>query len=136
MAKMTQRMKNVFEKIPAVVVATASSEGIPNAVLVGAKKIIDDETILLSDQFLNKTLRNLKENPRVAITIWENFEGYQIKGTASIETSGKIFDDTAKWAEELGKAINFPLKTKSAVVIKITEIYGVSPGPKAGAKLA
>jgi predicted pyridoxine 5'-phosphate oxidase superfamily flavin-nucleotide-binding protein len=32
--------------------------------------------------------------------------------------------------------VGFPLKSKGAVVIQIAEIYGVSPGPGAGKKLA
>jgi len=99
------------------------------------KKIIDDETILISDQYFDKTLKNLKNNPRAAITIWDKFEGYQIKGTITIETSGKRFEETAQWIKEKGEALNFPLKSKGAVVLKITDIYIVSPGPDAGKKV-
>jgi len=34
------------------VLATATGDGTPNAVPMAAKKIIDDETILLSDQYI------------------------------------------------------------------------------------
>ena len=54
MAKMTDRMMALFTKVPAVVLATSTRKGIPNAVPVGAKKILDSETILISDQYLNK----------------------------------------------------------------------------------
>jgi hypothetical protein len=103
---------------------------------VNAKKIIDDETILISDQFFNKTLKNLKENPQVAITIWDKLENYQFKGTVTIETSGKRFEETAKWIDEMAKKLNLPIKSKGAVILKLTEIYNVSPGPQAGAKIA
>ena len=136
MAKMTERMKSLFEKVSAVTLATATEDGYPNAVPVGAKKILDDETILISDQFLNKTLANLKANPRVAVTFWEGHEGYQLKGSVTIETSGKRFEDTAAWIEELGNKVGFPLKSKGAVIFRIEEIYGVSPGPGAGKKLS
>lgn len=42
--------------------ATASKNGIPNVVPIGAFKVFDDGTILVSDQFFNKTLANMKEN--------------------------------------------------------------------------
>ncbi|MBP1709261.1 MAG: hypothetical protein H6Q46_245, partial [Deltaproteobacteria bacterium] len=48
MAKLTQRIKEIFEKQGTVVLATASKEGMPNVVPVNAKKILDDETILIS----------------------------------------------------------------------------------------
>jgi hypothetical protein len=135
MAQMTERMMELFNKVPAVVLVTATPDGTPNAVPVGAKKIIDSETVLISDQFLNKTLANLKANPKVAVTFWEGHEGYQLKGTITIETSGKRYEETAKWIEELGNKAGFPLKSKGAVILKIDEIYGVSPGPGAGKKL-
>ena len=136
MAKMTERMMEVFTKVPTAVLATATADGTPNAVPVGAKKIIDDETILISDQFFGKTLANIKANPKVALTYWEGHEGYQIKGTVTVETSGARFEETAKWIEEMGNKAGFPLKSKGAVILKIDEIYGVAPGPGAGKKLA
>ena len=135
MAQMTERMMELFNKVPAVVLVTATTDGTPNAVPVGAKKIIDAETILISDQFLNKTLANLKANPKVAVTYWEGHEGYQIKGTITIETSGQRFEETAKWIDDMSAKAGFPLKSKGAVILKIDEIYGVSPGPGAGKKL-
>jgi len=136
MAKMNQRIKEIFENQQIVVLATADKNWNPNVVPINAKKIIDDETILISDQFLNKTLTNMKENPQVAITCWDKLEGYQIKVKATIETSGPLYQDTARWIEDLGKKLNLPIKSKGAVVVKITEIYDVSPGPKAGVKIA
>ncbi len=135
MAKMTKRMKTLFEKVPTAILATATVDGTPNAVPVGAKKIIDDETILISDQFFNKTLENLTANPSVAITWWEGHEGYQIKGTATVETTGQRFEDTARWMEERSAKAGFPLKSKGAVIIHVDAVYGVSPGPGAGKQL-
>ena len=136
MAKMDDRVKEIFQKRQNVVLATASKEGIPNVVVVGAKKIINDETILISDQYFDKTLANMKENPQAAVTVWDETEGYQIKGTATIETSGPRFEETARWIEDLGKKFNLPLKSKGAVILKITDIYTISPGSNAGQKIA
>ena len=59
-----------------------------------------------------------------------------MKGAATIETEGQRFADTARWIEELSSKAGFPLKSKGAVIIKIGEIYGVTPGPGAGKQLA
>lgn len=136
MAQMTSRMKELFESVPTAVVATADPDGTPNVVPVGAKKIIDDETILISDQFFNKTIANMKANPKIAVSFWEGREGYQLKGEITIETSGKRFEETAKWIEDLGNRAGAPLKSKGAIIMKIEAIYGLSPGPGAGKKLA
>ncbi|MCF8110853.1 MAG: pyridoxamine 5'-phosphate oxidase family protein [Desulfobacteraceae bacterium] len=136
MAQMTERMKELFNEVPTAVLATATPDGTPNAVPVGAKKIIDDETILISDQFFNKTLANMKSNPKIAVSFWKEREGYQLKGSVTIETSGRRYEETAKWIEERGKKRGVPLKSKGAVIMNIEEIYGLAPGPGAGKKLA
>ena len=136
MAAMTARIKELFDKVPTVVLSTASLEGVPNSVPIGAKKIIDDETVLFSDQFMNKTLANINASPKVAVTFWEGREGYQLKGSVTMETSGPRFEETAAWIEVLGNKIGFPLKSKGAIILSIEEIYTVSSGPGAGKKLA
>jgi predicted pyridoxine 5'-phosphate oxidase superfamily flavin-nucleotide-binding protein len=138
MATLNERMKEIFTKQGILVLGTADLKGVPNAVPVGAVKILDDETILISDQFFLKTLNNLRENPRAAISFWETDggEGYQIKGDASIHTEGKIYEDTVEWIREFSEKVGHPLKSKGAIVIKITEIYSVKPGPDAGKRIA
>ena len=138
MAKMTEQVKSIFNSQRIVVFSTASKDGIPNAVPIGAKKIIDDETILISNQYFDKTLKNIMENPRAGLTFWDikTHEGYQVKGTITIETSGERFEKTAKWIEEMGKAKKKPLKSKGSVILKITDVYCVTAGKDAGKKIA
>ena len=135
MAQMTEKIIEMFEKVPDAILATATTDGIPNAVPVGAKKIVDNETILISDQFFNKTLANMKANPKVSLTFWEGHEGYQIKGSVTIETTGTRFEETSKWIEEMGKKVGIPLKSKGAVILTIDEIYSLTPGPDAGKRI-
>ena len=135
MGKLNQRMKEIFNNQQVIVLSTCSREGVPNVVPMSAKKVLDDDTILLSNQFFNKTLKNLRDNPKASIAIWDNMEGYQIKGAVTIETSGQIFEETANWIDKMGKQLGLPLKCKGAVILKIEEIFNVSPGPKAGEKV-
>jgi predicted pyridoxine 5'-phosphate oxidase superfamily flavin-nucleotide-binding protein len=137
MASLSERMKEIFSKQRIFVLGTADLNGIPNAVPIGAVKLLDDETILISDQYFHKTLNNLKQNPSVAISFWEmeTGEGYQIKGKAAIHTEGQIYQDTAEWIRRRGEEIGHPLKSKGAIVVKITAIYEVSPGSNAGRRV-
>jgi len=136
MASLNERMKEIFAKQRIFVLGTADLNGVPNVVPVGSVRMLDDETILVSDQYFHKTLDNLRENPKVAISFWEMSEGYQIKGRAKIHTEGKIYEETAEWIRRRSEEIGRPLKSKGAVVIKITAIYSVSPGSKAGQRVA
>ena len=138
MALLNDRMKEIFAKQGVFVLGTADLKGVPNVVPVGAVKILDDETILVSDQYFLKTLNNLRENPRASMSFWEleKGEGYQIKGETEIHTEGKIYEETVEWISELSKKYGHPLKSKGAVVIRITSIYSVTPGPDAGRRIA
>jgi len=54
--------------IPAIIV-TCSSEGIPNATIISQVYWVDATHVALSFQFFNKTVRNVRENPRAAVCI-------------------------------------------------------------------
>lgn len=62
-------IKDIFEKERFHQLATASKNGDPNCSYIGAKYILDDETIIVVDNFMKKTLKNILENPKVAIAI-------------------------------------------------------------------
>ncbi|MFA7695426.1 MAG: pyridoxamine 5'-phosphate oxidase family protein, partial [Methanoregula sp.] len=79
----------------------------------------------------NKTLANLKENPNVAVSFWGEKGGFQIKGTVTIHTNDEVFKKDAAWVKDL-KAT---LVAKSAIVVKITGVFQLRPGPGAGQKL-
>jgi predicted pyridoxine 5'-phosphate oxidase superfamily flavin-nucleotide-binding protein len=136
MAKMTKPMQELLNKVPIAILATATPDGIPNAVPIGAKKIIDNQTVLISDQLFNKTLANMKANPRVSLTYWEGNEGYQIKGPVTIETTGRRFEETARWIKEMSEKMGLPFRSKGAVILQVEEIYAIGPGPIAGKRLA
>lgn len=131
MVKLTPEIKEALAAVKLVYLATASKKGVPNAVPVGAFKLLDDETMLISDQFFNKTLANLKENPYAAVTFWGEKGGFQVKGTTAIHTGDEVFKKDAAWVKELKST----LVAKSAVVLKIDGVYQIKPGPGAGQKI-
>ncbi len=51
----------------------------------------------------------MKTNPQASVTYWEGREGYQLKGTVSIETSGPRYENTVRWIDELSARIGAPL---------------------------
>lgn len=111
--------------------ATSSKNGIPNVVPIGAFRVVDDGTLMISDQFFLKTLKNMKENPHAALSWWGERGGFQIKGTVTIHTDDEIFRQDVAWMKEIQPR----LKPKAAVLLKITDVYQVKPGPDAGKKL-
>jgi uncharacterized protein len=135
MAKMTKEMQEMVNRVGLKQIATADKNGVPNVVPINFMKIVDDETILASAVFMGKTFQNLKENPVCALSVWEGFSGYQFKFSVTIETEGTVFEETNSWTMEEGKKLGLPLKSKGAVLMKVTDIFSISPGPDAGKKL-
>ena len=66
MAKVTEEIKESLKGTKIAFLATASKDGTPNVVPIAALKFLDDETLLISDQYFGKTLKNLLENPKIA----------------------------------------------------------------------
>jgi uncharacterized protein len=131
MVKLTEEIKETLAATKHVWLATVSKDGTPNVVVIGAFKLLDDESMLISDQFFLKTMKNLQENSKVAVSWWGEKGGYQIKGIALIHKDDAIFKEDVEWMKV--KAPRFA--PKSAVVVKITEAYVLKAGPDAGKKL-
>jgi predicted pyridoxine 5'-phosphate oxidase superfamily flavin-nucleotide-binding protein len=122
MVKFTREMLDTAEhKAAPFIMATADRNGKPNGVPMGVARFISDDEILIIDNLMQKTRRNLEENPWVAVSFWGKGKGYQMKGKARVETSGKDYDETKKWLAERGAPAH--AKCKAVVIIKVEEIY-------------
>ncbi len=81
---------------------------------------------------MKKTRKNIEENPNVSIVTKDAQKNpYQFKGTAEIFESGKIFEEVVEWAQNVMTKLN----PKAAIVVKVTDVYSVKPGPEAGKKV-
>ncbi|UWG95548.1 pyridoxamine 5'-phosphate oxidase family protein [Dehalobacter sp. DCM] len=134
MARLSSEIKSVFSKQDVFPVATASSDGTPNVVPMTFVKILDDDKLLIVDNFMNKTKKNIDTNPIMAVSIWDMQTGksYQIKGSTTVVDSGSVFEEAQTWVKE-----KMPqLQPKGAVILTIEKIYDCSPfGPTLGQEL-
>lgn len=132
--KIPQDIQNIINQDKALSFGTVSNSGIPNINIIGIKKIEDDETILLADNYFVKTLANLKESPEAAI-ITKKVEDklwYQLKGTCQYVNKGPRYEEFKKWV----KSIKETLPAKGMVIFKVNQIYNTSAGPNAGKPIA
>jgi len=129
---MTEEMMNAIEKDNLVFLATATVDGTPNVVPIGFARPMDNKTIMIVDNFMNKTHKNLENNPKAALVPRDASQcPYQFKGTVEIVESGKYFDEAVDWAT----GVMSQLAPKAAIILKVEEIYSVQPGPEAGKKV-
>ncbi len=115
-------------------VATASADGMPNIAIKGSLRILDDEHLLFADLFNKKTQKNLSENPKVAVMVYDeqSRQCYLFKGTAETITSGPLYDQVV----EAIKHLPMQLPTPHAVVrIAVEAIFNQTGGPEAGQQI-
>lgn len=126
MSKLTQDMKDIWAKADVFMVATVDKDGKPNSVPAGLAKIISHNQIMLVNNIMAKTRKNIEQNPNVAVTFWSGKDqyGYQLKGKARMETTGKFFGNSVKWVKEKG----FPVNPKAIIVVRVDEGYYVGKG--------
>jgi predicted pyridoxine 5'-phosphate oxidase superfamily flavin-nucleotide-binding protein len=128
----TTEIKAFFEQVPIMALATVDKKGIPNVSAIASKKIIDKNTIWTIDTFHKKTLENIEQNGNIALAMWKDGIGYQIKGKAKHYTEGEIYEKGKTWILTLK-----PQKiVKGVIEIKVSEIFYLTPDYKlAGEKV-
>ena len=133
MVTLTPEMKETFARNKLFPVATASKKGIPNVAPIAFVVMVDDETLWLADNFMHKTLANVKENPHAAVYIYDADlkKCFQIKGSIDIKTAGPDYEKMKKMVHDKKPG----LPAKSLLVMKITDVFECNPGPHAGKKL-
>jgi len=133
MGKLSIALKEAIVKAELYPLATASSSGLPNVIPIKLVFIENDNELWLVDNFMTKTLKNLRQNPAAALNILIPDEkiSYQIKGHTRIETEGKNYNRMKK---KVLKA-NPDHPAKSLVIMHITEIFDCWPGSTIGNRL-
>jgi uncharacterized protein len=103
-------------KGPAIL-ATVDASGLPNIIYVGCVGKFDDGTLVVADNYFEKTRKNLLAGSKGSLLFMSSEgEAFQVKGSIEYQQSGEIFDDMKKWnpAKHPGHA---------AVAIKVEEAY-------------
>ena len=136
MAKLTPEMQATLAACHPVVFATVSADGQPNCNYVGLHKLIDDETIYLSDQFFCKTKANLMANNKVAVIFMGEAGAFTVHGTATYVNEGEQFEELKAWANSVLVSMGKPACAKGGCFVHIDAIFNTSSGPNAGKQLA
>ena len=133
MVALTGEMKELFAKIKLFPVATASKKGLPNVTPIAFVQLIRDDTIWIADNFMQKTLANVRENPHIAVYLYdaESKKCLQVKGTVDVRVSGEDYEKMKKMVQEKKPG----LPAKSLLIVKVTEVWECMPGPSAGKKI-
>ena len=105
------------ERTGPVVFATVGETGIPNAIYATCVKKFDEETIVIADNYFDKTRKNIFAGTRGSILfITGDNTSFQIKGSIEYHTEGPLFDDMKTWNPEKHPG-------HAAMALKIEEVY-------------
>ncbi|MBU2104229.1 MAG: pyridoxamine 5'-phosphate oxidase family protein [Nanoarchaeota archaeon] len=109
-----KEIKNKIEK-SIIALATCDRKGNPHNIAVACVKIKEDK-IIITDNYMQKTKKNIKNNPNIALVFWGDEEGFGIKGKAEYFDSGEWL----KFIKSFTENKNHP--AKGAIVINVEEI--------------
>ena len=134
MVHIPDEIKEVFDRQRMIPLGTCSRDGTPNTIYIGSWWWISPDTMLVVDNFFNKTRRNLDENPRASLLTWSNEKkkSYQIKCSAIVKTNGPEYDQA--FQRERGRN-DFYYPCKAVALLKVEEIYDAWYGEGAGKRL-
>jgi len=126
--KIPDEVREIFKNEKCHQLATASAEGVPNICNVGAKYLRDDDTIVIVDNYMKKTLDNLLSNPNVSVLIRREKVSYQIKGKCRYINKGPDYEEAKKWMKSVAE--KYP--AKGALIIAVEDIFDSTTGSNAG----
>ena len=110
------QIKRIIENNP-VAFATVTDRGKPNVIGVACVKVVSDNQILITDNYMNQTKKNICENKNVCLVVWDkNLKGYKLIGEAKYYARGKWKEFVERMEENKG------LPAKGAILVKISKI--------------
>ncbi len=101
----------------AMSLATVNNDNTPNVIGVAYIKVVSENKIIITDNFMSQTINNIQENNNICIAVWnEKWKGAKIIGTADYYTSGEWKSYVENMKENQG------LSAKGAILVTISQI--------------
>ena len=94
----TDEMHHALQGLIPSVIATASANGVPNLTYISQVHFVNDDHLAISWQFLNKTWKNIQENPdfSVVVTAPVSWAMWKINlRFTELQKEGELFDELA-----------------------------------------
>jgi predicted pyridoxine 5'-phosphate oxidase superfamily flavin-nucleotide-binding protein len=119
-----------FDGLVPAVIATASSDGVPNVTHLSRVHYVDDEHVALSNQFFSKTMRNLAENPRASVVVIDatDYRMFRLRlEYERTERRGPVFDRLSRDVDTIAALTGMQdvFKLRSADIYRVVDIEQV-----------
>jgi Pyridoxamine 5'-phosphate oxidase len=127
MDRLPQELRTVLDNGVPALMATCAADGTPNATIISTVYYVDETHVALSFQFFNKTIRNVRENPRAWAGLTDVL-GYA-DWTLDLEferseTEGPIFDAMDMQIEAIASATGMSgiFKLRAADIYRVVSV--------------
>lgn len=132
MAKLTQEMKDMIATQQCFV-GTADAGGMPNVAPKRSTRVLSDDTLIFTEGTGGTTLVNIKNGSKVAVAVVnrEIPDGYRFIGVPEFLNEGELYEAAAANSARMGMP-----KPHGVVLVHISEIHSLKPGPMAGKKIS
>jgi len=112
----TSEAKKIIEENP-VAFATVNSDNKPNVIGVACVKVVSENQVLITDNYMKRTKENLERNNNICLAVWDkDWKGYKLIGTAEYFTKGEWKEFIEKIPENKG------LPAKGAILVTISKL--------------
>jgi adenylate cyclase len=123
-----------FEGIIPAEIATASADGIPNVTHLSRVDMLDDERVVLSNQFFSKTVRNLAENPNACVVVIDpvTYDSFKlVLQYERTERRGPIFERLRRDIDAVAALTGMEgvFKLRGADVYRVVELEPIRTKP-------
>jgi hypothetical protein len=97
--------------------STVDQQGVPNAIYASCVGKYDESTIVVADNYFDKTRKNILAGSKGSVLFMTN-EGktFQIKGTIEYHKEGPVFEDMKRWNPKIRPG-------HAAAALKVKEVY-------------
>jgi adenylate cyclase len=119
-----------FEGIIPAQIVTVSNAGEPNVTHLSRVHLLDEEHVVLSNQFFSKTTRNLAEHPVACVVVIDphTYDQYRmLLRYERTERRGPVFDSLRRDVDTIAALTGMAgvFKLRSADVYRVTELEQV-----------
>ena len=122
MVEITSEIKKLIEN-NIVALASVDKVGKPHNIAVAYPKVVSENQIIITDNFMRETTQNIVENKNLSLVVWntdwkdiKDCYGYELRGTVEYFTSGKWVNFVKKMDKNKG------LPARGAILITLTKI--------------
>jgi len=111
-----KKIKGLIEKTP-LYIATCDKNCTPHVIAVACVRVIDDRRVLITDNYMKTTRKNLLSNSKVEVLVYDKqWKGCRIKGRTKYYKSGKWLDYAKSMKENKGHP------AKGAIIVTASKI--------------